>query len=132
VVEVTAGDGKALLRQQQMLEVVQHACAAPAEVTVDSLAILLLRLPAMCCAQQPGSVRRRCSWMQRGVPPRYPRSHGAGAFRAQPAEGDRCARRWLRPIVETSSGHAVLDEAAVEELRGWHFVRGDAKHGAGA
>jgi hypothetical protein len=22
---------------------------------------------------------------------------------------------------------AVLDEAAVEELRGWHFVRGDAQ-----
>ena len=30
-------------------------------------------------------------------------------------------------IVETSSGHAVLDEAAVEELRGWHFLRGDAQ-----
>lgn len=30
-------------------------------------------------------------------------------------------------IVERSSGHAVLDEAAVEELRGWRFTRTDAK-----
>jgi len=127
VVEVTAAGGKALLRQQQMLNVLaQHACAAPAEVTVDGAQMSLqLRLPKHCAAAGEG-----IPWMQpRGVSPRYPPEamqqglSGRSQLKALiDAQGTVAA-----VIVETSSGYALLDEAAVEELRGWRFVRADAK-----
>jgi TonB family protein len=132
VVEVTAHDGKGLLRQRQMLEVlVQHACAASAEVTVDSLRpSLLLRTPKRCAARSSQDLfaGERVPWMQpRGKLPRYPREameqglSGRSLLKALiDSQGVVAA-----VIVETSSGHAVLDEAAVEELRGWRFVRGD-------
>jgi periplasmic protein TonB len=132
VVEVTASDGKGLLRQQQMLEVLaQHACAAPAEVTVDNLRpSLLLRTPKRCAARSSQDLfaGEGVPWLQpRGKLPRYPREamdqglSGRSLLKALiDANGAVVA-----VIVETSSGHAVLDEAAVEELRGWHFVRGD-------
>ncbi|WP_439448009.1 energy transducer TonB [Stenotrophomonas sp. ATs4] len=134
LVEVTATNGKALLRQQQMLAALtQHACAAPAEVTVDNLRpSLLLRTPKRCAARssQDLFVGEGVPWMQpRGKLPRYPR---------EAMEQGLSGRSLLKAlidshgvvaavIVETSSGHAVLDEAAVDELHGWHFVRGDAK-----
>jgi TonB family protein len=132
VVEVTASDGKALLRQQQVLQVLaQHACAAPAEVTVDSLRpSLLLRTPKRCAARSSQDLFTGggLPWVQpRGKLPRYPR---------EAMEQGLSGRSLLKAlidvhgavaavIVETSSGHAVLDEAAVQELRGWRFVRGD-------
>lgn len=134
VVEVTASDGKGLLRQQQMLEVLaQHACAAPAEVTADNLRpSLLLRTPKRCAARSSQDLfaGEGVPWLQpRGKLPRYPREamdqglSGRSLLKALiDANGAVVA-----VIVETSSGHTVLDEAAVEELRGWHFVRGGAQ-----
>ncbi|HEL4234966.1 TPA: energy transducer TonB [Stenotrophomonas maltophilia] len=134
VVEVTAADGKALLRQQQMLNVLaQHACAAPAEVTVDGAQISLqLHLPKHCAARGGRDLfaGEGIPWMQpRGVSPRYPPEamqqglSGRSQLKALiDAQGTVAA-----VIVETSSGYALLDEAAVEELRGWRFVRADAK-----
>ena len=134
MVEVTASDGKGLLRQQQMLEVLaQHACAAPAEVTADNLRpSLLLRTPKRCAARRSQDLfaGEGDPWLQpRGKLPRYPREamdqglSGRSLLKALiDANGAVVA-----VIVETSSGHAVLDEAAVEELRGWHFLRGDAQ-----
>lgn len=134
LVEVTASDSQGLLRQRQMLEVLtQHACEAPAEVTVDNLRpSLLLRTPKRCAARSSQDLfaGEGVPWMQpRGKLPRYPR---------EAMEQGLSGRSLLKAlidshgvvaavIVETSSGHAVLDEAAVEELRGWHFVRGDAQ-----
>lgn len=134
VVEVTASDGKGLLRQRQMLEVLaQHACAAPAEVTADSLRpSLLLRTPKRCATRSSQDLfaGEGVPWMPpRGKLPRYPREameqglSGRSLLKALiDAHGAVAA-----VIVETSSGHTVLDEAAVEELRGWHFLRGDAQ-----
>ncbi|WP_258189901.1 MULTISPECIES: energy transducer TonB [unclassified Stenotrophomonas] len=117
-----------------MLEVlVQHACAAPAEVTVDSLRpSLMLRTPKRCAARSSRDLFAgdETAWMPpRGVSPRYPRQamqeglSGRSLLKAVvDAQGAVVA-----VIVERSSGHAVLDEAAVEELRGWRFTRTDAK-----
>ncbi|HDS1581068.1 TPA: energy transducer TonB [Stenotrophomonas maltophilia] len=134
VVEATAANGKALLRQQQMLRVLaQHACAAPAEVSVDHAQLSLqLRLPKHCAARSSRDLfaGEGIPWMQpRGVSPRYPPEamqqglSGRSQLKALiDARGGVAA-----VIVETSSGYALLDEAAVEELRGWHFIRADAK-----
>ena len=134
VVEVKAANGKALLRQQRMLNVLaQHACAAPAEVTVDGAQMsLTLRLPKHCAARGGRDLfaGEGIPWMQpRGVSPRYPPEamqqglSGRSQLKALiDAQGAVAA-----VIVETSSGYALLDEAAVEELRGWRFVRADAK-----
>lgn len=133
MVEVTAANGKALLRQQQMLEVLaQHACAAPAEVTIDDARLSLqLRLPKHCAARSSRDLFAGggVSWAPaRGVSPRYPPEamqqglSGRSLLKALiDAQGTIAA-----VIVETSSGHALLDEAAVEELRRWPFIRTDA------
>lgn len=134
LVEVTAVDGKALFRQQQMLMVLaQKACAAPAEATVDDAQVSLqLRLPKRCAARSSQDLFAgdETAWMPpRGVSPRYPREamqeglSGRSLLKAVvDAQGAVAA-----VVVERSSGHAVLDEAAVEELRGWRFTRTDAK-----
>lgn len=134
VVEVIAADGKALLRQQQLLVVLaQQTCAAPAEVTVDEARVSLqLRLPKHCVARSSRDLfaGEGVPWMQpRGKFPRYPREameqglSGRSQLKALiNAQGAVAA-----VVVETSSGHALLDEAAVEELRGWRFTRTDTK-----
>ncbi|PSM14759.1 energy transducer TonB [Stenotrophomonas maltophilia] len=134
VVEVTAVDGKALLRQQQMLMVLaQKVCAAPAEATVDDTQVSLqLRLPKRCAGRSSQDLFAgdETAWMPpRGVSPRYPRQamqeglSGRSLLKAVvDAQGTVAA-----VVVERSSGHSVLDEAAVEELRGWRFTRTDAK-----
>lgn len=133
VVAVTAADSNALRRQQQMLEVlVQHVCAAPADVTVDEARVSLqLRLPKRCAARSSRDLfaGETVPWLPpRGVSPRYPlkamqlglsgRSLLTGLVDAQ---GGVAA-----VIVKVSSSHVLLDEAAVEELRGWRFTRADA------
>lgn len=133
VVAVTAADSNALRRQQRMLEVlVQHVCAAPADVTVDEARVSLqLRLPKRCAARSSRDMfaGETVPWLPpRGVSPRYPlkamqlglsgRSLLTGLVDAQ---GGVAA-----VIVKVSSGHVLLDEAAVEELRGWRFTRADA------
>ncbi|TGW20551.1 energy transducer TonB [Stenotrophomonas maltophilia] len=134
VVEVKAANGKALLRQQRMLEVLtQHACAAPAEVSVDDTRLSLqLRLPKHCAARGSRDLfaGEGVAWKPaRGVSPHYPPEamqqglSGRSLLKALiDAKGTVAA-----VIVETSSGHALLDEAAVDELRGWPFVRAEAE-----
>lgn len=134
VVEVMAADGKALFRQQQLLVVLaQQACAAPAEVTVDEARVSLqLRLPKHCAARSSRDLfaGEGVPWTQpRGKLPRYPREameqglSGRSLLKALiDAEGAVAA-----VVVERSSGHALLDEAAVEELRSWRFIRTDTK-----
>ncbi len=134
LVEVTAVDGKALFRQQQLLVVLaERACAAPAEVTVDEArASLQLRLPKHCVARSSRDLfaGEGIPWTQpRGRSPRYPREameqglSGRSLLKALiDAQGAVAA-----VVVETSSGHALLDEAAVEELRSWRFTRTDTK-----
>ncbi len=134
VVEVTAANGKALRRQQQMLEVLaRHACATPAEVSVDDARLSLqLRLPKHCAARSSRDLfaGEGIAWKPaRGVSPRYPPEamqqglSGRSLLKALiDAHGAVVA-----VIVETSSGHALLDEAAVDDLRGWPFVRAEAE-----
>jgi TonB family protein len=134
VVEVIAADGKALRRQQQLLVVLaQRACAAPAEVTVDEARVSLqLRLPKHCVARSSRDLfaGEGVPWtLPRGKLPRYPREameqglSGRSLLKALiDAEGAVAA-----VVVERSSGHALLDEAAVDELRGWRFIRTDTK-----
>lgn len=43
------------------------------------------------------------------------------------ANGNALRRQLAAVIVETSSGHALLDDAAAEELQGWRFSLADAK-----
>ena len=72
VVEVTAVDGKALFRQQQMLMVLaQKACAAPAEATVDDTQVSLqLRLPKRCAARSSQSTQSTVRWAGQALKPR--------------------------------------------------------------
>lgn len=134
VVEVTAANGNALRRQRRMLEVlVQHVCAAPAHVTVNEVQVSLqLRLPTPCAARSSRNLfaGEGISWLPpRGVSPRYP----VEAMR-QGLSGRSVLKGLVDThgsvaavIVETSSGHALLDDAAAEELQGWRFSRADAK-----
>lgn len=134
VVEVIAANGKALLRQQQLLVVLaEQACAAPAEVTVDEARVSLqLRLPKHCAARSSRDLfaGEGVPWTQpHGKLPRYPREAMEQGLSGRSllkvlidAQGAVAA-----VVVERSSGHALLDEAAVEELRGWHFIRTDTK-----
>ncbi|XFC37686.1 hypothetical protein ACEF39_000654 [Stenotrophomonas indicatrix] len=53
----------------------------------------------------------------------------AGVLAATPGAETACSAQGkvAAVVVETSSGHALLDEAAAEELRSWHFIRTDTK-----
>ncbi|MCU1218386.1 energy transducer TonB [Stenotrophomonas sp. CASM110] len=134
VIEVAAANGNALRRQQRMLEaLVQHACAAPAHVTVNEVQVSLqLRLPTSCAARSNRDLfaGEGIPWLPpRGVSPRYPVEamrqglSGRSMLKALVDARGRVAA----VIVETSSGHVLLDDAAAEELQGWRFSRADAK-----
>lgn len=140
VVEVSAANGNALRRQQRVLEgIAQQACGTLPEVmSADVAAVSLqLRMPATCAGQGSGDhgvadlfAGDPAVWSApRGLVPRYP---------PQAVMEGLSGRSMLKVLLNAqgavvavalaaSSGHAVLDEAAVEEVRRWHFIRNEVQ-----
>lgn len=132
VVQVSAANGNALRRQQRVLEgIAQQACGGLPEVTSEDVPSLTLqlRLPDRCGVDQGAAdlfAGDPAVWSPpRGLMPHYP---------AQAVLEGLSGRSMLKVLVDArgavvavalvaSSGHAVLDEAAVDEARRWRFIR---------
>lgn len=129
VVRMAAGNDKALLRQRKMIDAVtQIACGAAPQVQPAAQDPLVLEavLPARCSlpAGKPAFPGSAPSWgrihnMSFNYPAAAQKERLQGKVMLQlliNAKGSVAAA-----VLASSSGHAVLDDAALEQTRAWRF-----------
>lgn len=132
-VDIEAASGRALVRQQRVVEAIAQAvCAALPVLTPDPLGApkLSMRMPAGCAELSATALfgADASGWIPpRSLAPRYP-----PAAVEQGLQG----RSWVAMIVgrdgtvvatilRQSSGHPILDDAALADVRTWRFTRAD-------
>lgn len=129
-VEIVATNDRALQRQLQLMHAITTAaCAAPPETVrgpPDSFAATL-RLPAACAGKADSAVFEQDPRAWQAPPRQAPRYPPAAA--AQELQGRVLVSMVVDPqgrvaaaVVRRSSGHDVLDEAAIADVRGWQFT----------
>lgn len=139
-VGIEAGTADGLQRQQQLMDVIITAvCGARPEVVAGLPGgfTATFRLPASCIGKKATAVFEQdpAVWQS---PPR-PTPHYPPAAADEGLQG----RVWVSMIVDAqghvaaailsgSSGHAVLDEAAIIEVRSWRFTLRDPLRAAAA